>query len=203
MFLHPLSSLAIAFVLTKILKTTSLPTKLSGLVKTILSKVQFLNNFVNKVKQFIAKHKSTKPVLIMLFYINIYIAVLLKNLLYKVIGYIYNLEPLGAADDFYMYDQNINPLYIPSFLVTDRTNQKPETVVENVLAQIGRNHRCSVKLVKVFGKYYFKKLSDKEYEDWKKTHTGVRYDITNSQQAIDFALKQKQMNCVNSKTSSV
>ena len=141
--------------------------------------MQFLNGFINKVRQFIAKFTKNRPVLVLIFYINIYIAVLLKNLLYKVIGYLYDLEPLGAADDFYMYDQNINPLYIPSFLVTERTKQKPEKVLSNIIASLGRNHRCSIKLVKVFGKYFFKKLNDKEFEDWKKTHTGVRYDITN------------------------
>jgi len=40
---------------------------------------------------------------------------------------------------------------------------------------IGRGHRCGVKMVKILGKHYFKKLDDKEYDKYIKVYCGINY----------------------------
>ena len=128
------------------------------------------------------------------FYVFIHVAVLLKRFLYQIIGCIYGLEPLSASDDFYLYDHQINPINVPSFVVFPKSDRNPEEFLDSMLQKLGRDHRCSVKFVKIFGKYFFKKLSDEEYKHWKETKTGVKYDIKTEQEAIDFALSLKKQN---------
>lgn len=126
------------------------------------------------------------------FYINIHFAVLLKKFLYEIIGFLYGIEPLSAGDDFYMYDHQINPINVPSFMVFSKSEEDPKAVLASCIAKLGRSHRCSVKFVKIFGKYFFKKLSESEYEHWKNTKTGIKYDIKTDQEAIDFAMELKK-----------
>jgi len=45
----------------------------------------------------------------------------------------------------------------------------------------------------VFGKYYFKELSEEEHMQWRKTNTGVRFDITNDDEAIEFMKSLKAL----------
>jgi len=54
-----------------------------------------------------------------------------------------------------LYDWPINPINVPSFIIFKRPTMKPEEVVEKIMAHAGTN-RCSVKMVKILGKYYFK-----------------------------------------------
>ena len=103
------------------------------------------------------------------------------------------LEPLSAHDDFWLYDSQINPVNEPAFMVFEKLDVKPELFMENVIKKIGRGHRCSVKLVKIFGKYFFEKLTDEEYLKWKRTHTGVKYDIKTDAEMIAFCKELKKL----------
>lgn len=79
------------------------------------------------------------------------------------IGVIYGVEPLSANDDFWLYDSPINPANVPSFIVFDKTDMDPEEFIKMITKRIGRGHRCTVKLTKIFGKYYFENLTEEEY----------------------------------------
>ena len=116
---------------------------------------------------------------------------MLKFIIYWVIGKIYGVEPLSANDDFWLYDSAINPINVPSFIVFDKLEGDPEQFINTILQRIGRGHRCTVKLTKIFGKYYFKKLSDEEYKVWKSTRVGIKHDIKTEKEAVEFALKLK------------
>ena len=76
-------------------------------------------------------------------------------MVYQIIGFILGIEPLSAHDDFWLYDTPINPVNEPSFMIFEKTDVKPEEFMKNVIKKIGRGHRCSVKLKKVLGKYFF------------------------------------------------
>lgn len=56
-----------------------------------------------------------------------------------------------------------------------------------------RGHRCSVKYVKLFGKYFLKKLSDEEHAKWIKTNTGIAPDIKTDDELLEFMLKLKMV----------
>ena len=101
------------------------------------------------------------------------------------------MEPLSANDDFWLYDSAINPVNVPSFIVFDKTDVDPEEFMQMIIKRIGRGHRCTVKLKKIFGKYFFEKLTDEEYKVWKKTRLGIKYEIKTEKEAIEFALKIK------------
>jgi hypothetical protein len=73
------------------------------------------------------------------------------------------MEPTHVMDDFWLYDFPINPINIPSILIINKPKENSKDVLDTILKRIGRNHRCSVKMVKILGKYYFKKLNDEEY----------------------------------------
>jgi len=55
----------------------------------------------------------------------------------------------------------------------------------------------------MFGKYFFKRLDEEEYQKWKKTHTGIREDIRTDEQLSEFALKLKSLEGKDSETCSV
>ena len=56
------------------------------------------------------------------FYVFVHVAIILKGFFYRVIGCIYGIEPLSAADDFYMFDHLINPINVPSFVVFPKSD---------------------------------------------------------------------------------
>jgi hypothetical protein len=62
-----------------------------------------------------------------------------------------------------LYDSPINPVNVPSFIVFDKLSIDPQQFLDSVVRKLGRGHRCTVKLTKIFGKYFFEKLSDEEY----------------------------------------
>jgi len=115
----------------------------------------------------------------------------LKYLIYCLIGKIYGVEPLSANDDFWLYDSPINPINVPSFIVFDKIDGDPEEFINTILRRIGRGHRCTVKLTKIFGKYYFEKLTDEEYKVWKSTRVGIKSEIKTEKEAVEFALQLK------------
>ena len=71
------------------------------------------------------------------------------------IGIIYDIEPLSSKDDLRLYDSTINPINVPSFIIFEKVNIDPEEYYEILANKIGRGHRCTVKLTKVFGKFFF------------------------------------------------
>lgn len=129
-------------------------------------------------------------------------AVLIKQFAYKFYGHIYGLEALGAIDDFWLYDSEINPVNVPSFIVFDKPDVKPEEFIQRFQKNL-RGHRCGVKLVKFWGKYFFEKLNDEEWEYAKKNNMGIKADITTEKEAIDFALKLKSLSVKDSTKSTV
>ena len=55
-----------------------------------------------------------------------------------------------------------------------------EPFFEKMLNRIKNNcngNRCSIKLTKFLGKYYFQQLTEDEYKLWKKTNTAIIPDI--------------------------
>ena len=57
-------------------------------------------------------------------------AIFIKWLTYQLIGIIYDMEPLSANDDFWLYDSPINPTNVPSFIVFDKSDVPPADMVE-------------------------------------------------------------------------
>ena len=102
-----------------------------------------------------------------------------------------DLEPLSAGDDFWLMDAPINPINAPSTLICPKINENPEEVLKKILQRIGRGHRCSIRMKKVFGKYFFEKLNEEEYKKWIKTNCAVRYDIKNDNDIIKLGLEMK------------
>lgn len=100
-------------------------------------------------------------------------------------------------------DSSINPINVPSVLVFPKCDANPEEVFKTLLSRLGRGDRCSIKLTKIFGKYFFEKLNDEEYKHWVKTHTGVKYDIIDDKGIIEFGLECKALDGKDPKTCSV
>jgi len=76
-------------------------------------------------------------------------------------------------EDFWLYDLPINPMNIPSILVFKKTNENPKKMLDHMLQCVKRDTHCDLKFVKKFNKYFFKKLTEEEYKEWKKTNTGI------------------------------
>jgi len=128
-----------------------------------------------------------------LFWIMIFVAIFIKWCFFFTLGLVLGLEMMSPHDEFWLYDYPSNPCNVPSFLVFKRTKQKPEDFMENLFKSLGRSHRCSIKPVKILGKYYFQQLNDEEYARSKKTHTGIREDLKTDDELIEFGLKVKQL----------
>ena len=110
---------------------------------------------------------------------------------------------MSAVDDFWLYDAPINPINVPSFLVFDKPDVPPETFVNRMNERLGREHRCAVKLVKFWGKYFFKKLDDNEWANYKKTKLGVIDHVKTEKEAIELILKLKSLEGKNDVESTV
>ena len=120
-------------------------------------------------------------------------AISIKYVVYKLIGLLYDCEPTTAMDDFWFYDLPINPINIPIAMVIDKPQKDPSEMLKQFIANQEKGHRCSVKHVKLFGKYFLKKLSDEEYAKWLKTNTGVVHDVKTEDELLDFMLKIKKV----------
>ena len=128
----------------------------------------------------------------------------LKYLFYQVVGWVMDMEPLSAQDDFYLFDLPINPLNIPSFMICKRSyKMTPQEFINHGFKSLGRDHRCSHKHYKFFGKYFFKKLNDEEYRKYQKTNVVVVEDVRNDREMIEYALKLKQLEGKNQETCSM
>jgi len=66
-------------------------------------------------------------------------------------------------------------------------------MMKQVFDNLNRDHRCAIKWVKILGKYYLKKLNDEEFEQCKKTNTGIVDDIKNDDELLEFMLKLKAL----------
>ena len=131
--------------------------------------------------------------------------VVLKNLFYKLLGWFLGLQPLSSMDEFWLYDYAINPINVPSFLIFKRGKMAPEEFAQRIYQRLGRtfSNRCAVKHVKIFGKYYFKLLSDSEYRQWQATNTGIVPEVKTYKQLIDFGLRNKRVEGKDFSTCSV
>ena len=69
--------------------------------------------------------------------------------------------------------------------------------------RLAKEHRCGVKLVKFWGKYFFQKLDDKEFDYYKKNNLGIKADIKTEKEAIEFALKMKTLSGKDSTKSTI
>jgi|APSaa5957512535_1039671.scaffolds.fasta_scaffold68776_3 hypothetical protein len=106
------------------------------------------------------------------------VTVVIKDIIHNFIGWLLDLDPLTSNDETWLYDFPINPVNIPSFLVIKKTKTDPDVMFHKMFKAIGRGrHRCGVKMIKIFGKYYFKKLNDEEYERYINVYCGINYDI--------------------------
>lgn len=105
-------------------------------------------------------------------------AVLMKWAFYHVIGLIYGVEPLTSGDEYWLYDMPANSNNVPSFIIFPKPEGDSQQFLNTVVGRIGRGHRCSIKLTKILGKHFFERLTDEEYETWKRTNTAVMPDIT-------------------------
>ena len=112
------------------------------------------------------------------FYLFCIIQVLfLKNVFYQIVGLLWGMEPTLATDDFFLYDYPINPMNVPTFMITERFEGNPDEFKEFGKMKLGRGHRCFVKLQKYFGKYFFVPLTDEEYEESLIENGAVLYDV--------------------------
>jgi hypothetical protein len=97
------------------------------------------------------------------FYImNIYIAILLKYLFYRIVALVYGLNFMTGNDEFMMYDFPINPLNIPVFLIVDKIGEDPEESLKRLLKVTGEGgfkRRNGIKHRKICGKYFFELLT--------------------------------------------
>ena len=83
--------------------------------------------------------------------------------MYLLLGFIMGLEPLSSHDDFWLYDTPINPVNQAAFLIMEKLDMKPQDYMDHIVSNL-KSHRCKVKLVKIFGKYFFQDQTDEEYE---------------------------------------
>lgn len=96
------------------------------------------------------------------YFSSVYQTIFLKYLFYQLVALVNGLEYLSSADEFWLFDWEINPINVPSFLIFKRPNMKPKEVVDHVMKRCvwdTPNNRINVKIVKVLGKYYFKRMS--------------------------------------------
>ena len=104
--------------------------------------------------------------------------ILFKYIVYTIIGALYDITPLTPIEEFWLWDLPINPMNVPSIVIFNKCSKDPEEMMDDILKCVRHDTHCDLKLVKIMGKYFFKKLSDDEYYRWKKTNTGVLADIT-------------------------
>jgi len=112
----------------------------------------------------------------------------LKDLFKDAVGFCIGGYALHNNDYEMLYDMPVNPNTNVGMFVMDKYNGDPNEFLSEVLK---RPHptcrRFGSKVVKVFGNYYFKKMSKEEKADWLKNNTGVVYDVRSEEDALEFA----------------
>ena len=84
-------------------------------------------------------------------------------------------EYLTLLDQFFLMDTEANPITVPSCMVFKRPSSDhcPDEILEMALNRVAMGNRSRLKLVKMFGHYFFKKMTKPEYRVWKRHNTGV------------------------------
>jgi hypothetical protein len=115
-------------------------------------------------------------------------ASILKWIFYQIVGIIYDVIPNTPGDEFWLYDMPINPTNVPSIMIFNKPiDRTPEQMLDSFLKKLihpEHNHRTQVRTVKIFGKYYLKKITPEELGVWKKENTGICYDIKTEKDLI-------------------
>lgn len=93
--------------------------------------------------------------------------IFLKYIFYYILGYFMNMRPLTAYEDFWLYDLPVNPYGIPTIMVFNKTEVDPQEMYESILRKARYDTHCDLKMVKMFGKYFFKPINEQEYKLWK------------------------------------
>lgn len=134
---------------------------------------------------------GTVPIHLLIWLACLTFVIVIKYEIYYCLAFLHGLQPLTPNEDFWLYDLPINPMNIPSLLVMDKIKKDPQEFYNHILKCVRHNTHCDLKFVKMFGKYFFKKLDDNEYKEWKKTSTGILTDLKTEEQVIDFMVKLK------------
>lgn len=122
------------------------------------------------------------------------VAIFVKYTFYVIVGKVYGMRPFNTIEDFWLCDLPINPTSIPAIFTFNKTDQDARVYLDKLLKTIkDRNINCNMKLQKKFGKYYLKQLNDEEHMEWRRTNTGIRDDITNDDEAMEFMKKLKKI----------
>jgi len=93
---------------------------------------------------------------------NLYVAIGLKYIFYRLVAIVYGLNYMTGNDDLMLYDFPINPINIPVFLIVDKIDEDPEVSLRRmtkVTSDGGFRKRNGIKHVKICGKYFFSRLS--------------------------------------------
>jgi len=97
-----------------------------------------------------------------IYILNLFVAVVLKWVFYKLVAKFYGLSFMTANDDFFLYDFPINPFNIPVFMVVDKLDEDPVVSLKRITkitAEGGFKKRNGIKHRKICGKYFFELLS--------------------------------------------
>lgn len=123
-------------------------------------------------------------------------AIMVKQLFYVVVAWMYELEPLQPQDEIHLYDLPVNPINIPGYMVLKKEKDKVydwDKLYDTLKNRYHWDPECRnfMKVEKKFGKYFLKKQTHEEWEASVKRQTGIVDDITSEEEAIEFALKLK------------
>ena len=139
-------------------------------------------------------------------FLSLLLAIFLKYLFYKLVGLIHGAEYMSGAEEFWLFDWAVNPCNLHGILIIQRPKGDPEEIMEQIREKLMRrntpNGRFDHKIVKILGKYYFKRLDDQERAEFKKNNFKVIRDVTDFQGILDFANKFKQIEVKFKQTSA-
>lgn len=138
------------------------------------------------------------PLKLVLAFFSLLLAIFLKYVFYKIVGILNGVEYMGGGEEFWLFDWPANPINLPAILIFERPEGNPDEIIEQVYQKLLKRNaaphgRFDHKVVKILGKYYFKRLTEGERTHFRKNNFKVFHDVTDYQGVLDFANKLKQI----------
>ena len=112
----------------------------------------------------------------------------LNNLVMKLC---FGLEALHAVDELFILDDERNVANIVSAIILEKTDI--DKLEAQLYAQAGRFFRTQAKLVKVMGKYYYKRMDEAEYNSKKQRFCQRIASIATEQELVDLMAREQQI----------
>lgn len=112
---------------------------------------------------------------------------------------------LDFLSNLFLMDNEISPINGPMLVFIKRPTMHPEKVLEQMIhTQMKHpNCPCNRRLVKMYGRYFFREMTHDEFQEWKKCNSGIIYDQLSEEDVIEYGLRMKATNNLAEEYSNV